>query len=423
VARLLFGDKLYGVLAVPTIAPFGPFVSKNHFAGYVEMAALVAVGLAAGLADEARQGSGRLSWIGNPRAGRVVLTWGVAAALILTVPVSLSRGGMVSLAAGMIAFAAIRVSTRWSHGARFPGVALALASLAVAGIGLALVLPPEARTRAHTLAGITGDISGAYRIGIWRDSLRLAAANPPVGAGFGAYEDAIPRVKIVAGDLRVEHAENDWVELLAEGGATAGILLALVVVFVISRGLRSIREEAHRLSRGIRAGALAGVIALLVHSACDFNLRIPSNALLFSVLLAFLLGPTTEREGAAADPPSAGRRGARVVLPLTAIAAVLAFVTPWTEERLSTTPLMRASRAPAAGLRWRALEDDVAAHLRHRPADASAWVILGWLRLPASRAQALPLVSWGLSLDPRREALRRVAERVSGAPPIQPPNP
>ena len=40
VARLAFGDKLYGFLTVPTIAPFGPFVSKNHFAGYVEMAAL-----------------------------------------------------------------------------------------------------------------------------------------------------------------------------------------------------------------------------------------------------------------------------------------------------------------------------------------------------------------------------------------------
>ena len=44
VARLVFTDKLYGVWSVPTIAPFGPFVSKNHFAGYVELTALLAVG-------------------------------------------------------------------------------------------------------------------------------------------------------------------------------------------------------------------------------------------------------------------------------------------------------------------------------------------------------------------------------------------
>ncbi|HYN05087.1 MAG TPA: hypothetical protein VE359_21745, partial [Vicinamibacteria bacterium] len=63
VARLAFGDKLFGAWTVPTVAPFGPFVSKNHFAGYVELAALLAVGLAAGLADEARHGEGWLSWI------------------------------------------------------------------------------------------------------------------------------------------------------------------------------------------------------------------------------------------------------------------------------------------------------------------------------------------------------------------------
>ena len=38
VARLVFADKIYGVWSVPTVAPFGPFVSKNHFAGYVELA-------------------------------------------------------------------------------------------------------------------------------------------------------------------------------------------------------------------------------------------------------------------------------------------------------------------------------------------------------------------------------------------------
>ncbi len=56
VARLALGDKLYGLLAIPTIAAFGPSVRKNHFAGLVEMAACLAVGLAVGLADETRRG-------------------------------------------------------------------------------------------------------------------------------------------------------------------------------------------------------------------------------------------------------------------------------------------------------------------------------------------------------------------------------
>ena len=41
--------------------------------------------------------------------------------------------------------------------------------------------------------------------------------------------------------------------------------------------------------RGLGLGAAAGAIALLVHSVFDFNLRIPSNALLFAFLCALAL--------------------------------------------------------------------------------------------------------------------------------------
>ncbi len=217
VGRLVFGDKLYGFLAVPTIAPFGPFVSKNHFAGYIEIAACLAVGLAVGLADDARRGHERLSWLDSSHPGRVVFAWGAAAALVLAVPVSLSRGGVVSLAAGLVAFAALRIATRRSGRARGRMLALAMAALAVVTVAVALVLPSEATARLRTLGGVSEDSSGSYRLAIWRDSLRLAATSPLVGSGFGAYEDAIPRFKTAAGDLRVEHAENDYVELLDRG--------------------------------------------------------------------------------------------------------------------------------------------------------------------------------------------------------------
>ena len=112
VAKLAFGNKLYGIWSVPTVAPFGPFVNKNHFAGYVELAALLAVGLASGLASEARRGPDALSWIESRRARWVVAAWGAAVILILAVAVSLSRGGVVSLAAGLVTFAGLRLGGR-----------------------------------------------------------------------------------------------------------------------------------------------------------------------------------------------------------------------------------------------------------------------------------------------------------------------
>ncbi len=256
VARLLFGDKLYGFLSVPTITPFGPFVSKNHFAGYVEMAACLAVGLACGLADEARRGAERLSWLESRRASWVVAAWGAAAVLVLAVPVSLSRGGVVSLATGLVAFAAIRLGLRPARGVGMRRAVLALSALGAVAVALALLLPTEARDRVRTLGGV--DSSGSYRLATWHDSLHLFAASPVLGSGFGALADALPRFKTGAGDVRVEHVENDYLELLCEGGLLAG----------------GPRRPHARLARGPAPGDACATSHIACRAACA---RAPSR--------------------------------------------------------------------------------------------------------------------------------------------------
>jgi O-antigen ligase len=415
VARLAFGNKLYGVLAVPTVAPFGPFVSKNHFAGYVEMAACLAIGLASGLADEARRGPEPLSWLEGRRGSRAVFAWGAAAVLVLAVPVSLSRGGVVSLAAGLAAFAALRARMHRSQQKRRARLILPLAGLAAAAIGVALVLPSEATDRVQTLADASTDLSGSYRIGLWKDSLRLAAANPLFGSGLGAYQDAIPRFKSDAAKLRIEHAENDYLELLVEGGLTGVVLLGLLA-FGASALLRErLRDEPHRLTRALRAGALAGVVALLVHSAFDFNLRIPSNALLFAVLAALALAPNEPANGEEPDAGTVPVRARLVGGAMLTASLVLAIATPWTGRSLDRTRFEKITQGDATSLRWRALEQDAIAQIRRRPADATAWVALAWLRRPRSPTEASALATWGVSLDPQWAALRRVADRITAA--------
>ncbi len=99
-------------------------------------------------------------------------------------------------------------------------LAVAVAALAGRGHRSRARAAVRGRARVQTLGGIATRQLRRYRVGIWRDSLRLAVASPLVGTGFGAFEDAIPRFKTVAGDLRVEHAENDY--LGAPGGRRAG---------------------------------------------------------------------------------------------------------------------------------------------------------------------------------------------------------
>jgi O-antigen ligase len=420
-ARLLFGDKLYGVFAVPTIAPFGPFVSKNHFAGYVELSACLALGLAAGLADESRSGPGRLSWLDSRRAGWVVAAWGAAVVLVIAVPVSLSRGGMVSLAAGLAAFAGIRLSTRPGQAVGLRGAILAVGGLALVAVMLALLLPDTARDRVRTLGGV--DQAGVYRLDVWRDSLHLATSSLAVGSGFGAYADALPRFKTGAGDVGVEHAENDYLELLCEGGLVGAALAAIAVAGLLAAGWRVVRDEPHRLSRGVRAGALAGLTALLVHSVFDFNLRIPSNALLAGFLLSCVLS-----QSSAVVPTTSGRSGRRGLLGTVVLACALlvalflALIGRWTPDQVDTGALQRVA-VGAPGLRGAALERDIVAHLQGRPGDANAWAALAWLRLPRSASEAAALAGWSQVLDPRHAALRQATQRVMDAAQSQPRKP
>jgi O-antigen ligase len=419
VARLAFGDKIYGVFTVPTVAPFGPFVSKNHFAAFVEMTALLAVGLAVGLADEARAGTGGLDWLESPRASRVVFAAAAAAVLVLAVPASLSRGGVVSLGVGLVVFLLARVASD-PRGRPMRKTVLLAAVCALSVAGVVAVLPMEARDRVRTLGSLDADPSGTYRLTAWRDTLALASTSPLLGSGFGAYGDAVARFKTSSTAVRLEHAENDYLELLAEGGGAAVVLLLILGAATLSAGWRGIRAERHRLLRGVRAGALGGVAAALVHSMVDFVLRIPASALLFAALLALLLGGGT---GPGDPVRPRGVRGRALLAVLVAATLVAALLVPWKERTFDLSLLKRASSDAVEGPRWRLLQSDLERHLRHRPADASAWVALAWLRLPAAPREAAALASWGASLDPTHAALRRQAARIVTAAQSQPRSP
>ena len=274
-ARARFGALLYGRFAVPTVAPFGPFVSKNHFAGWSVMAALLTVGLALGLAEASRRRS--RDWTTDTRAGAVIL------ALVATLDdgardarldVPRRRDGArrpalpVSLSLRLL-------------GARRSGTALAPLGITILlGVALVSVVPREAQERITTLSG------ASFRLDTWRGALALAATSPVVGHGLGAFHDAYPRFKHAYGFVRVEHAENDYLETLAETGALGlGMALAGLASLLVAGG-RGIAEGRESVTRGIGQGALAALVALAVHSGVDFNLRIPSNAALTALAAA-----------------------------------------------------------------------------------------------------------------------------------------
>ena len=256
-----FNGKLYWVRELRYGGgPFGPYVNRNHFAGLMEL--IVPLGLSMLVLRGARRDQLPLV------ALFTILPIG---ALFLTA----SRGGIMTFLVqlgllGMLALA----RTVWRRQLAVITVVLILAGAFVAWLGVGRALERFAEFRSQ-------EVSEARRLVMIKDSWRIFLDHPLMGTGLGTLESVYPRYESSYDGKVVNHTHNDYVEALAETGVIGGLccLAFLVGLFYLVR--TNLDSEQGPFIRAVHVGALVACVGLLVHSLVDFNLHIPSNALLF----------------------------------------------------------------------------------------------------------------------------------------------
>jgi len=266
--------------------PFGPYVNRNHFAGFVELVAPV------GLAVMVLQGVRRDLF--------------ALAALFTVVPIgalllSGSRGGIVSLGFEIAVLVLLVRGRRDTRATRFAGLVIvtlaALALIVWLGAGKALERFSSLRP---------GDVSQGRRTTMALGAARIFMAHPVAGAGLGNLVTVFPRYDTAYDGKVVDHAHNDYLEGLAEAGLLGGLCGAAFLWILWREAQRNYSAEQGHFSRAIHAFAITAVCGLLLHSLVDFNLRIPSNALLFLLQASLVSAPLLPSQG-----PALRRRGRR----------------------------------------------------------------------------------------------------------------
>ncbi len=276
---------------------FGPFVNRNHFAGFLEMG----VGLVGGLI-----------------IGRVVkqlmLAIYASCALVLCAGVALSasRGGALALAAEIVFLALVAIpnfisSRKSKHSSELQGrpsrgavllrsvAALVLGLAALAGVTLLVGSERLVQNISQTQGEIQDELPASERFSrrdIWSATTRLIKDHPYMGVGLGAYQFAYTRYDQSSGAQRVEQSHNDYLQIVADAGLVGGLIALAFAILLFARGF-SAAQTHDREKRAITLGALAGCFAIAVHSFVEFNLQITSNAQLFLALAALA---TPERE-------------------------------------------------------------------------------------------------------------------------------
>ena len=272
--------KLLWLRELKESTPFGPFINRHHFAGYMELTLALPLGL---LFTGALERDKRFIYL------FAAAMMGVA--LIMTN----SRGGIISFVAEIIFLVAMAGFRRKSRtGAEVGDRRTSIRGAVVrAGLGLALILSIFAGVvllgGEPVLNRLTGTVSSADpttgRAHFWRVTLDIIRDHPILGAGVGSFGLAYTRYDTRGGSLRVEQAHNDYLQVLSDAGIVGALLGLFFIITLFRLGLtRSGSPDTFR--RGVAVGALAGCFAVLVHSFFDFTLHTTSNALLFLTLAA-----------------------------------------------------------------------------------------------------------------------------------------
>ncbi len=258
---LTFNGKLFWVREMRYGGyPFGPYVNRNHFAGFAEL--LIPLALVPLV-------------LGKVRRQRLLLVGLFALVPTMALVLSASRGGIISLAVELVVLALLLLLRRFRTKYMLLGGAVVLvAVLAVSWIGVQQVLERFANFKSL-------EVTVGKRASMRHDTWRIFLDHPVAGTGLGTLQMVFPPYDSLYDGRVVNHTHNDYLELLAETGILGGLCWGWFLAVLLLDSLKGLGNLQSSFNSAINLSGLVGCIGILVHSLVDFNMHIPANALLF----------------------------------------------------------------------------------------------------------------------------------------------
>lgn len=305
---------------------FGPFICRNHFAYYANMCLGLAIGLllltsrsesdkrarrthkAQALVEQSADDEPTLSILGILQSPMQLWLAAGVAVMVCAVVGSMSRGGVAALVAGVLAAILLR-GLKGLRAARLD--LLVVPGLLVAGLAAWVGIKPLESRLAITGSDLTAD----GRLTIWRNLLPVAARFAVTGSGYGTLQYVEPpfRRRDYQGynaAVDIDHAHNDYLEALVEGGVPRLVLTLTIVLLLFNYGRKAMRRHEVRTPGRLAFGATVGIAAVAFHSVVDFGLFTPAVACLAAVLAAQLCGMARRDPS---RPPTDGSKHSLVV--------------------------------------------------------------------------------------------------------------
>jgi O-Antigen ligase len=256
--------------------PFTPFVNRNDFAGWLILALPLVMGYAAArIHSRVREGDKfDVEMLFDGTGMLLTLSIFLMTAGVLA---SMSRSALAGAGAGTLLLLGI---TRAYLNRR------AAAAVLIA-VGAVLALAVWFGTPGALAERVGGTLSEGLdgRLSVWRQTWPMVVDFWPMGSGVGTYQPVMLLYQTSSRHFYISHADNEFLQIVAEGGAPLAVAVACVLIAggtLIGRRLRADRSPVF----WIRAGAASGLLAFAVQNLFEMTMRVPANAVLLVTLAA-----------------------------------------------------------------------------------------------------------------------------------------
>lgn len=247
--------------------PFGTFVNRNNFAGYITMIIPLALGY----------------FLFEQDLGKKALYGLTAVIMSVALFLSLSRSGVIVFFLTLVFMAALLHASGKAKAGRHLGIFFWTFVIVSLFLFFKDVEPIVARFKALFLTLHPRGWGHGY---LWKDILRICRDFFLFGSGLGTFGSISAAYKTVMLQYNYTYAHSDFFQLLAETGISGFMCMAAFFLMFFVIVARNWLRRHDSFVVFLVLGGLTSIFGMLCYSLLDFNLQITANALLGCMITA-----------------------------------------------------------------------------------------------------------------------------------------
>lgn len=261
----------------------GTYINRNHLAGLLELSIALGVGMLLGQPTR-YYGSFRQrlrQLISVMLSSKIILRL-LLAVMVIALVLTRSRMGNTAFFASLMIAGALALLLMRNKTTATTILLTSLLVIDIAIVGTFFGVDKVAERLQET------STEGESRDEVARDTFAMFMEYPITGVGAGNFTYVFPAFK--GDDILTRriynNAHNDYAQFAAEFGAPATLALGVLVLWALWNGVAAMRKRNSPLHQGVGFAAVMSIIAYSIHSTVDFNLQIPANAFILTMILA-----------------------------------------------------------------------------------------------------------------------------------------